>query len=459
MDSHPHILLADPDDALRAAARRAFEKLGYTVTVAADGAEAFARLASETFDVVIAAMLMPARDGLEVLRHVRTVSPETQFILLADQGTIGSAALALREGAYQYLLKPIEDFRQLTHTVERALEFRQLQRRVGAADTLPAAPVAMANPGPGTAIPELARSGKPLPELIQSLLQSAAEMFQAPHAVLLRSGSDVGLQLDSAFGYADPSSAAQGYLDSVGDAFPWRVASERATLVEPISATERLVGTPLATGDRLLGVLVAYPVPERLVDTPRLAALDSLAAQGSLVLDVARLAAENDRLDPIDPLTGSLKRATFLDIADREFRRSWRFSQPLTAVVLDIDGMNQINTAYGHTMGDKVLHQVSAACRSTVRAFDLVARYDADAFAILFIMTDHAGARGAAERLRRAVNSIDLTSSEGPIHITAAVGACTYPREGCASIFDLLELAQSAQHTARRNGSTHVIFA
>ncbi len=461
MDSNIHILLADADESLRTAARRALDKLGCAVTLAADGAEALAQIDSETFDVVVAAMLMPKRDGLEVLRHVRAVSPETQFILLAEPGAIGSAALALREGAFQYLPKPIEDFRQLTHTVERAVEFERLQRQVASLKATPT----FAPPPPNTGInlpgplTVQASAGKPLPDLIQRLLQSSAELFQAPYAALLRSRGDAGMQLDSAYGYADPSTAAQSYLDMVGDAFAWRVAIERTTLIEPSSATERFVGTPLAVAGHLLGVLVVYTVPEQMVERPRISALESLAAEGSLVLEMARLTAENDRLDPIDSLTGALKRAAFLDMADREFRRSWRFGQQLTAVMLDIDDMTQINARYGHEMGNKVLHQVSAACRSTVRAFDLVAHYDEDAFGILLVMTDRGGARGAAERLRRAVNSIDLTSSEGPIHITAAVGACTYPREGCASIFDLIDLAQTAQRTARRNSSNHVIFA
>lgn len=461
MDSNIHILLADADEALRTAARRALDKLGYTVTLAEDGAEALARVDAETFDVVIAALLMPKRDGLEVLRHVRAVSPETQFILLAEPGAIGSAALALREGAFQYLPKPIEDFRQLAHTVERAVEFERLKRQAASLNASPAVA-----PAPSTATTVLpgrlttqASAGTPLPDLIQQLLQSGAELFQAPYAALLRSRGDAGLELASAVGYADPSTAARGYLDHVGDAFAWKVATERATLVEPASTSERFVGTPLAVADRLLGVLVVYPVADKMVENWRTGALESLAAEGSLILEMARLAAENDRLDSIDPLTGALKRAGFLDMADREFRRSWRFGQHLTAVVLDIDDIALLNNKYGHAMGDKVLRQVSAACRSTVRAFDLVAHYDTDAFAILLVMTDHGGARGAAERLRRAVNSIDLTSPEGPIHITAAVGACTYPREGCASIFDLLDLAQGAQRAARRNGSNHVIFA
>jgi GGDEF domain-containing protein len=74
-------------------------------------------------------------------------------------------------------------------------------------------------------------------------------------------------------------------------------------------------------------------------------------------------------------------------------------------------------------------------------------------------MTDRIGARGAAERLRLAVSSIDLTDATGPIHITTCIGACTYPREGCASIFDLLDLAQTAQRSARRNGINQAFFA
>ncbi|MBI4788087.1 MAG: diguanylate cyclase [Chloroflexi bacterium] len=470
-NSEIHILLADADARLRAAARRALERMGFTVEPVADGADALARFSPAEFDVVITAILMPRRDGLEVLREIRAISPETQIILIAEPASIGSAALGLRDGAFAYLLRPLEDLRLLTHTVERAVELQQLRRLAAKGETdhaqIPVEPLPLVaardtdEPAAWAALRGLTDSicaGKPLSATLEALMQSSAALFDASHAVVLLSHAPVGLQLYAAHGYTDTSAAASDYVQSIGDAFAWRVATERKTLQDATS-TSRFIGTPLLARDQLRGVLVVYPIRQLTMRPDHVALFESLAAQGAIALEMARLADENERLSPTDPLTLTLKRAAFLEIADREFRRSWRFDQALAAIVLDIDGMGEINRKYGRPFGDDVLQRVAGACRSTVRAFDLLARYEEDALAVLLIMTDHAGARGAAERLRVAVSSLDLADASGPVRVTASFGACAYPREGCASVYDLLDLAQTAQRAARRGGPNQIEFA
>ena len=467
-NSEIHVLLAEPDAGWRAAARRALQRQGFSVEAVPDGAEALARFSPTEFDAVIAAVVMPRRDGLEVLREIRATSPETQIILLSEPGSIGSAALGLRDGAFAYLLRPVEDLRQLAHTVERAVELQQLRRL--ALTPPPVEIVSPREPEQSTilsdsqtiaalrGLTESIRAGKPLSETLSTLMQSSAALCDAAHAVVLLSGAQVGLQLHSAYGYADNSNAAYDYLQSIGDAFAWRVATDRKTLQDS-TATHRFIGTPLVARDQLLGVLIVYSIAEQADNLERIERFESLAAQGAVAIEMARLAEENDRRSPIDPLTMALKRSAFLDVADREFRRSWRFDQPLAAIVLDIDGMHEINRKNGRHFGDEVLRRVAGVCRSTVRAFDLVSHYDEDALALLLVMTDRAGARGAAERLRIAIGALDMTDATGPVRITASLGACAYPREGCASIFDLLDLAQTAQRTARRIGADQISFA
>lgn len=462
MNSDFRILLAEPDEATLILLRRALERQGFTVVTAADGADALARFTHGLFDIVIASILMPRRDGLEVMREIHAASPGTQVILLADPSSMGSATIGLKEGAFAYLLKPVEDVNLLTHTVERAAEVQELRRRVTLLPPEPAHPLESQDLPVPTAVRMMTQSmrqGRPLAETLQLLAQSSAYLFDAPHAAILLSRNATGLQLDSAFGYPDPGTAARDFIQTVGDAFPWRVASERRTLSDSSISGTHFVGTPLSAGSEPLGVLVVYPLRDIDLDPERTALLESLATQGSLAIELAHLAQENERLSPIDPISGVSKRSAFLDTADREFRRSWRFNQPITAMIIDVDGMHEINARNGQQIGDQVLHRVATVLRSTVRSFDLVARYEQDAFAVLLIMTDRAGARGAAERLRHAISSIGLNDTGGYSHITTSLGTCTYPREGCASIFDLLDLAQTAQRSATRNGMNQVYFA
>lgn len=462
MNSDFRILLAEPDEATSILLRRALERQGFTVVTAADGANALERFTHGLFNIVIASILMPQRDGLEVMRDIRAMSPETQFILLADPSSMGSAAIGLKEGAFAYLLKPVEDLTLLTNTVERAAEVQELRRRVMVLPPEPVRPPDSQDLPVPTAIRMMTQSmreGKPLAETLHLLAQSSAYLFDAPHAAILISRNETGLQLDSAFGYPDLGTAARDFIETVGDAFPWRVASERGTLSDSSASGTHFVGTPLSAGNDSLGVLVVYPLRDLDLHPERIALLESLATQGSLAVELARLAQQNEKLSPVDPVSGVLKRSAFLDLADREFRRSWRFNQPITAMIIDVDGMHEINARNGEQVGDQVLHRVATVLRNTVRSFDLIARYEQDAFAVLLIMTDRVGARGAAERLRHAISSIGLNDTGGYSHITTSLGTCTYPREGCASIFDLLDLAQTAQRSATRNGMNQVYFA
>lgn len=447
------ILLAEPDEALRAAARRALERAGFIVTVVRDGADALARFAPDQFDLVIAAMTMPNCDGLEVLREIKARNPETQVILLSEPRAVGSATLGLREGAFAYLLKPLEDFRQLTHTVERAGELQQLRR-------LSAAPVEREAANALRELLEATRAGKPLSETLNLLMQSSVRLCDATHAVVLLARGEAGLQLEGALGISDRAAAARDFVQTVGDAFAWRVASERKTLIDsrPTASGQAIhfIGTPLIARNQVLGVLVAYPLRVQPIPSEQIAWLEAFAAQGAVAVELTRLTEENERLSPNDPLTGALKRTVFLDLADREFRRSWRFDQPVTAMIVDVDALHDINLKSGRDFGDRVLREVASACRRTLRTLDLVGRYEGDSFALFLPMTGREGAYGAAERVRIAIGSLDLADAQGPVHVTATIGVVSYPREGCASIFELLDLAREAQQAARRSGANRV---
>ncbi len=456
--SNIHILLAQPDDIERRAVQQALERQGWAVTAVPDGAEALAEFARGAYDVIIAAVTMPRRDGMEVLRQIKAYDPNAQVILLTDRLSVGSATLGLRDGAFAYLLQPIEDWRQLTHTVEQALELRALRKRDGQIG----AAAASSEGAPSRPVQEMmqaTRDREPLPDILHRLTESSARLFDAPHAAILISRATVGLELDAASSYDGADDAARDLMQQIGDAFAWKIANERRTLIDILSPGQYFIGTPLLIRDELLGLLIVYPLRDNTADPERIATFEALATQASIAMEMARLAEDNARLSIHDPLTNTLTRAAFLDLADREFRRSWRFEQPLTAIVLDVDGMNDINLRGGRAFGDQVLRHTAAACRTVIRAFDLISHYENDSFALLLPMTDEIGARGAAERLRVAVGNLAMADAAGPVNITASMGVATYPRPNCASVFDLFDLAAALQRSARGRGNHEVVFA
>jgi DNA-binding NtrC family response regulator len=114
------ILLVEDKDSLRQMLRMTLENAGHSVDEARDGAEARRRLNETRYNLVLTDLKMPRADGLEVLRAAKSADPDTAVIMLTAYGTIDEAIQAMREGAYEFLQKPI-DSRHLLMLVDRAL--------------------------------------------------------------------------------------------------------------------------------------------------------------------------------------------------------------------------------------------------------------------------------------------------------------------------------------------------
>ncbi|HET9131145.1 MAG TPA: sigma-54 dependent transcriptional regulator, partial [Terriglobia bacterium] len=119
------ILIVDDEQSLRDVLSIMLKRAGYVVTSAMDGEEAIELLNREIFDLVITDLRMPKIDGMEVLRAVKSASPETVVLIITAFATADSAVDAMKQGAYDYLTKPFQvDEVQLI--IRNALEKRRL---------------------------------------------------------------------------------------------------------------------------------------------------------------------------------------------------------------------------------------------------------------------------------------------------------------------------------------------
>jgi two-component system response regulator AtoC len=121
------ILIVDDDPLVPRTLRLLLQKHGHDVETASGAVEAFARLEARTADVVISDINMPGPDGFEVLAQVRSRWPATQVVLVTAYGTIDSAVRGMREGAFDYVTKPVLDEEMLV-VVDRALEASRLRQ-------------------------------------------------------------------------------------------------------------------------------------------------------------------------------------------------------------------------------------------------------------------------------------------------------------------------------------------
>jgi len=125
------LLVIDDDPQQREALAGLLEDLGYRARPCASGEEALSAIEAGGVDAVLSDLKMPGMSGLDVLKAARRVNPRVDFVLLTAHGTIETAVEAIREGAYDFLLKPV-DPDALERVVARLLEKQALAREVDA---------------------------------------------------------------------------------------------------------------------------------------------------------------------------------------------------------------------------------------------------------------------------------------------------------------------------------------
>ena len=123
-----HILVIDDEKAIRDSFSAHLEDCGYDILTAENGREGLSVFEKEQPDLVIVDLRMPEVDGIQVLETISRLSPLTPLIVASGTGMINDAVDALHCGAWDYLLKPIQDLSMLTHAVEAALEKARLKR-------------------------------------------------------------------------------------------------------------------------------------------------------------------------------------------------------------------------------------------------------------------------------------------------------------------------------------------
>jgi DNA-binding NtrC family response regulator len=122
------ILFADDEKSLQEVMRSELPRLGHDITICPDGKSAVKALEKATFDLAILDLKMPGLDGIEVLTHLKQVSPDTEAVMMTGHGSAESAVAALRLGAMDYLYKPCR-LTEIEGILQKVLERRQLKHK------------------------------------------------------------------------------------------------------------------------------------------------------------------------------------------------------------------------------------------------------------------------------------------------------------------------------------------
>ena len=160
-----------------------------------------------------------------------------------------------------------------------------------------------------------------------------------------------------------------------------------------------------------------------------------------------------------DDLTGLLNRRAMLDRMQLEQRRSLRSGSPLLIAQLDIDHFKAVNDTHGHAAGDLVLQSFADTVRRNVRDTDVLARWGGEEFVLLLCDTPAADAVTLMERLRQAVQAMQVPVAQGgqPITVTVSIGLARHaPADPLAGT---LERADRALYAAKAGGRNRVVPA
>ena len=190
----PRVLVVDDDKAVRESLRRSLEFNGYTVALAADGAEALAAIAATAPDVVVMDVMMPRLDGLEATRALRAAGHDLPILVLTARDAVGDRVEGLDAGADDYLTKPFA-------LQELLARLRALLRRVVPRDELEDETIAFSDLSMDIATREVKR-GERVIELTRTEFTLLEMFLRRPRRVLERS-----FILEEVWGYDFPTTA------------------------------------------------------------------------------------------------------------------------------------------------------------------------------------------------------------------------------------------------------------
>lgn len=449
------ILIVEDDCFFREVFTDLLKEDGYTVEVAASGEEALDMIGHGGYHLVVTDLVMRDVSGLDILSAVKRLDPAVDVIMVTGHANVETAIYALKNGATDYLVKPInhDEFR---HIVAHCMEQRRLldenlelkglvnlfQVSQNIANCLeleriyPLLMDALAKEvGAFRGLGYFSEGGQ--------LVLHEVRCIDEAHASLL--GQAVISECDLIDDGAGNMVVLKDFLPQ-GDDYGGDVHEAMCLYIRHKSA--------------LQGVIILFNEPGgHLPREVNRRHISFLLDQASLALDnAARYNFAKDLLY-IDELTG-LYNYRYLDVVlERELKRSERYGSSLSVLFLDIDLFKMVNDLFGHLIGSRVLREVGTLLRKSVRDVDAVIRYGGDEYTVVLVETGLEGAAVVAERIRHMVETHTFAKGDGlAIRLTVSLGYACSPDDAISKA-DLLELADQAMYRGKAGGKNMAFHA
>lgn len=422
-DAKPRILVIDDSAAQRQFVRQELHHLGVEIAEAANGIEGLRMVHKFRPDLVTLDIEMPTLNGYRVLDQLRAHEPTMTLpvIMISGRPSEAERLRALEAGAFEYFNKPFprgELSALVSDVLGRVSANRETSVYCVDAQENVRTQIAARLKTHGYRC----RSFSDAPELLAALGEATCDI------VLL----DLHL----------PDQGTVQVLDHLKH-------EPRHLATTPIGMTRSGVRKDLVHAFQLG---VADFIRKPFYGEELLARVDRL-------MTIKRMQSNLERIAAIDPLTELPNRGELNRRFDIEVARALRDQTGLGIMMVDIDHFKQVNDRLGHPAGDRVLHAVGQCLREQLRVTDVIGRYGGEEFLLVLPNAQRAGVVQLGERLRRAVERLQIDTGGEPLSVTVSIGGTLWSHRDLApsaSRDKLVQPADAELYRAKNAGRNRV---
>ncbi|WP_103897213.1 PleD family two-component system response regulator [Rickettsia fournieri] len=423
----------------------------YTVLTANSGKEALAILKKGKIDIILLDVMMPAMDGFEVCKTIKT-DPETTHIpvvMVTALSDIDDRVKGLEAGADEFLTKPINDtalFVRLKSLSRMKSLIDELKLRNSTNALLGVTNIAMHDTCADKKILLInddVVQAKNIKQMLLKLTQNVKVISNSDELDIINEYTPDLVIISSTLEDDDPlriSVILRGKAEISGVVIILQIDEDGMPLV--------VKGIELGINDYFV-----YPIEESELLARIRTQLRRKQYQDNLRNDLE----QSVNLAAKDGLTGLFNRRYFDIHLKQMIEKTNKESIKLYLLMCDIDNFKHINDTYGHQAGDKVLTIVSRILKNTLRVTDLIARFGGEEFTILLTDIDISKAIETAERVRVKIEYMNFHIEDQiePLKITISIGVTKYKKE--ESIESFIERADKAMYEAKTTGKNKVV--
>jgi diguanylate cyclase (GGDEF)-like protein/PAS domain S-box-containing protein len=376
-------------------------------------------LAERIVDIILLDLGLPDAEGVAAVRRVRAAAPRIPLVVLTGRDDEALAALALQEGAQDYLIKGQIDSRGLLRALRYAIERKTMEEALFVEK-----------------------------ERAQVTLNSIGDAVVCTD--ILGNITFLNFVAEKMTGWSWQEAAGR----PMAEVFKILDAVSRETTPNPMDAAVGLDRTVHLPSNCILLRRDGFETPIE----------DSVApihdregkATGAVIVfrDVSSaraMAAQMTHSAQHDFLTGLPNRMLLNDRVSQAIVLAPRHSKKVAVLFLDLDGFKHINDSLGHPTGDKLLQSIAKRLVSCVRSSDTVSRQGGDEFVVLLSeMEQSEDAAISALRILQAVAEAH-TIDNHDLHVTTSIGVSVFPDDG-EDAETLVKNADTAMYQAKENG-------